>query len=171
VTGARRRIVLVAVVATTIARHDVVFADEATEPLRQLMIDLGLRPLCEMLGAGVVRCQADLASTHDEPSRPLVVTHSIERGLLTIALPRLATIPPDAPRANRALRRLWALQATLELARLEWDPSSGEIRLAVVLPFALPMDAQAVRRSIQEARALSSRLAPGLTEIARTSTL
>ncbi len=129
---------------------------------------LSLAPDCESLDPLRGRCSFRHRSADAE--RALDVHVLVDGGTDTIYVyvARVLVAPPDEPSSAAVLRRLAALNWRLLAAKLEWNPSDGEVRLSAVLHTDSNFDRLAFRRlarlvprqAEQYARELDTLLAP-----------
>lgn len=82
-------------------------------------------------------------------------TYSDRTDTVYVYVERFLVAPSDAPTTDAVMRRLMELNWQMLLGKLEWDPSDGEVRLAMVLNTDSNFDRRAFRSAIR-----------GLTQIA-----
>lgn len=80
---------------------------------------------------------------------------------------RFLVAPPDAPTTDAVMRRLMELNWQMLLGKLEWDPSDGEVRLAMTLNTDSNFDRRAFRSAIRGLTQLADRYWSELDRIQR----
>lgn len=80
---------------------------------------------------------------------------------------RFLVAPPDAPTTGALMRRLMELNWQMLLGKLEWDPSDGEVRLAMVLNTDSNFDRRAFRSAIRGLTQLADRYWSELDRVQR----
>ncbi len=75
------------------------------------------------------------------------------------------TAASDAPTTDRLMRRLMELNWTMLVGKFEWDPTDGEVRLALVLNTDSNFDRRAFRSSVRAIAELADRYHTELSRI------
>lgn len=78
---------------------------------------------------------------------------------------RIAVAPPDAASTPAVLRRAMEINWRMLVGKLEWDPSDGEMRLAVVLHTDSNFDRRAFRSLVRSLGTLADRYGPELRRL------
>lgn len=127
---------------------------------------LELDPLCRAESPTHARCEvvAHAAGSSDELELRLV--YSDETDTVYAYVPALAQAAPDAPSTPAVLRRLAELNWELLLGKLEWNATSGEVRLSMVLSTDSNFDRRAFRSMVRNLTRLADRLGPELRRLA-----
>lgn len=76
--------------------------------------------------------------------------------------------PSDGTNTDAVLRRLMELNWTMLLGKFEWDPTDGEVRLAMVLNTDSNFDRRAFRSAVRALGALADRYYPELHRLETT---
>ncbi|MFK7991090.1 MAG: YbjN domain-containing protein [Sandaracinaceae bacterium] len=80
---------------------------------------------------------------------------------------RYLEVLPDGATTNAVLRRMMELNWTLLLGKFEWDPTDGEVRLAMILNTDSNFDRRAFRSAIRGIGQLADRYAAELERAIR----
>lgn len=72
-------------------------------------------------------------------------------------IPRYIVAASDAPTTDRVMRRLMELNWTMLLGKFEWDPTDGEVRLAMIVNTDSNFDRRAFRSAVRSIAELADR--------------
>lgn len=137
-----------------------------------------IRTELEAMGIAEVSCEAadaqrancNFRQTGAETDRVLEVQLAYSDVTDTIYLyaNRYLSAPSDGEHTNALLRRLMELNWTMLLGKFEWDPTDGEVRLAMVLNTDSNFDRRAFRSAVRALGALGDRYYPELHRLETT---
>lgn len=126
-------------------------------------------PTSATVGACTVRAQAPGADgrTPNPTARRFVVSMTYDDGSDTIYvyIERYATLRADAANASQATRRLLELNWEMLASRVEWSPSTGEVRLSSLLHTDSNFDRRAFRSTIRSLLRSAERYAQELSQL------
>lgn len=126
-------------------------------------------PTSATVGACTVRAQAPGADgrTPNPTARRFVVSMTYDDGSDTIYVyvERYATLRADAANASQATRRLLELNWEMLASRVEWSPSTGEVRLSSLLHTDSNFDRRAFRSVIRSLLRSAERYAQELSQL------
>ncbi len=128
---------------------------------------LDLDPLCTAESAAHARCEVRVGAAGAELALQLV--YSDETDTIYAYVPALLVALPDAASTPALLRRLAELNWELLLGKLEWNATSGEVRLSMVLTTDSNFDRRAFRSMVRNLARLADRLGPELRRISEPS--
>ena len=130
---------------------------------------LELDPLCQADSALHGHCELRVHAPGAAAEFDLRIVTSDETHTVYAYVPALVRALPDAPSTPAVLRRLAELNWELLLGKLEWNATSGEVRLSMALSTDSNFDRAAFRAMVRNLARLAQRLGPELSElIART---
>jgi hypothetical protein len=127
---------------------------------------LELDPLCRAESAARARCEVTVRAPGGTEEFELRVVYSDDTDTVYAYVPGLAQAAPEARTTASVLRRLAELNWELLLAKLEWNATSGEVRLSAVLSTDSNFDRAAFRAMIRNLSRLADRLRPELRRVA-----
>lgn len=144
--------------------------------LGQLQAELqamGLAPQCApnsaTVGGCTIRAQAPGADgrTANPTARRFTVTVSYDDASDTIYayIERYATLRSDAANASQATRRLLELNWEMLATRVEWSPSTGEVRMSALMHTDSNFDRRAFRGVIRSLLRSADRYAQELSQL------
>ncbi len=134
--------------------------------LEATLRDLALDPLCAAEGVASFRCEARATAPGSTDAVTLRAVANDETRTVFLSVPELARAAPDAPGTPALLRRLAELNWELLLGKLEWNATSGEVRLTLVLPTHGGLDRETLGAMARALVALAGRLGPELRALA-----
>ncbi|MEM9072724.1 MAG: YbjN domain-containing protein [Myxococcota bacterium] len=135
-------------------------------PMEEELGRLRLDPLCEALGP--IRARCTLRHVTDDARRELTLTavYSDESDTIYLYVDRLAVAPPEDESTPAVLRRIAELNWRLLTAKLEWNPSDGEVRMSAVLHTDSNFDRRAFRNLVRMLLTQADRWGPELQRLA-----
>lgn len=95
------------------------------------------------------------------------MVYSDRTDTIYVHVERFLEAPADADSTNALLRRLMELNWTLLLGKFEWDPTDGEVRLAMVLNTDSNFDRRAFRSAVRAIGQLADRYHSELARLVR----
>jgi hypothetical protein len=126
-------------------------------------------PTSATVGACTIRAQAPGADgrTPNATGRRFVLSMTYDDGSDTIYvyIERYATLRADAANASQATRRLLELNWEMLASRVEWSPSTGEVRLSGLLHTDSNFDRRAFRGLIRSLLRSADRYAQELSQL------
>jgi hypothetical protein len=132
----------------------------------------------EAMGVAELRCEANdeergacsFHATGAETDRELDVqlAYSDVTDTIYLYVNEFLSAPNDGEHTGPLLRRLMELNWTMLLGKFEWDPTDGEVRLAVVLNTDSNFDRRAFRSGVRALGALADRYYPELHRLETT---
>jgi hypothetical protein len=130
------------------------------------------------MGIAGVTCTADDADrascsfhqTGAETERELDIrlAYSDVTDTIYIYANQFLSAPSEGEHSDALLRRLMELNWTMLLGKFEWDPTDGEVRLAMVLNTDSNFDRRAFRSAVRALGALADRYYPELHRLETT---
>ena len=170
------RLVLPALALTALTFAGAASAQAQPRYLGQLQAELqamGLAPQCAPTSATVggctIRGQAPGADgrTANPTARRFTVTVSYDDASDTIYayIERYATLRSDAANASQATRRLLELNWEMLATRVEWSPSTGEVRMSALMHTDSNFDRRAFRGVIRSLLRSADRYAQELSQL------
>jgi hypothetical protein len=134
---------------------------------------MGMAPQCAptsaTVGACTIRAQAPGADgrTPNPTARRFVVSMTYDDGSDTIYLyiERYATLRADAANAAQATRRLLELNWEMLASRVEWSPSTGEVRMSSLMHTDSNFDRRAFRSVLRSLLRSAERYAQELSQL------
>ncbi|MDH5492221.1 MAG: CesT family type III secretion system chaperone [Myxococcales bacterium] len=126
---------------------------------------MGLDAACDAPTPTLARCSLIHVDLRAEREIPVYLVYSDGSDTIYFYAPRLALAPPDAESTPSVLRRAMELNWRLLGARLEWNPSSGELRLSAVQHTDSNFDRRAFRSLLGTLLRLVERYGPELERI------
>jgi hypothetical protein len=168
---------LSAVVATSLAlKASTASAQAQPRYLAQMQAELqamALAPQCAptsaTVGACTIRAQAVGADgrTPNPNGRRFVVSMTYDDGSDTIYLyiERYATLRADAANASQVMRRLLELNWEMLASRVEWSPSTGEVRMSSLMHTDSNFDRRAFRSVLRSLLRSAERYAQELSQL------
>jgi hypothetical protein len=146
------------------------FAQERPPPrymatLRAELEAVSLPASCEAVSESRAHCS--FRHVDPEAQREILVhiVYSDSTDTVYIYVPRLVTAMPDDPAVPALLRRIAELNWTLLGAKLEWNPSDGEVRLSTVMHTDSNFDRRAFRGLLRMVTQLADRYGPELDRL------
>jgi hypothetical protein len=146
-------------------------AQSAAAPRYAAAIEAELRNM-----AIAAQCATESASRHHcRTPRPtavaaselwLHVVYSDDSDTIYFYLERYLVVPSDDPRAATVLRRLMELNWDLLVGKFEWNPRTGEVRLAAILNTDSNFDRRAFRSIIGALDTIAARHGAELRDLA-----
>jgi hypothetical protein len=132
----------------------------------------------EAMGVAELSCTANddergachFRSTGTETERELDVqlAYSDVTDTIYLYVNQFLSAPTDGEHTDPLLRRLMELNWTMLLGKFEWDPTDGEVRLAIVLNTDSNFDRRAFRSGVRALTALADRYYPELHRLETT---
>ena len=144
---------------------------EATGPRYMAAIDAELDALqiphsCEAVTPTRTRCAWQHRGRTSQRELDIHLVYSDETDTIYFYVSRYLSAPPEATSTVAVLRRLMELNWQLLLGKLEWDPNSGEVRLAMTMNTDSNFDRRAFRSIARQIGPLADRYSGELTRIA-----
>lgn len=134
--------------------------------MEQELRALELDPLCRAESPLRARCELVVHAAGSTAELELRVVYSDDTDTVYAYVPAVAQAAPDARTTPAVLRRLAELNWELLLGKLEWDATTGEVRLSAVLSTDSNFDRAAFRSMIRNMARLADRLGPELRRLA-----
>jgi hypothetical protein len=151
----------VSVAGRVAAQSNARYAQAMGEELQKLGIDA----TCAAESPQRHRCSFNVRSSLSERALGAHAVYDDTTDSVYIFVEELLTAPPADKRTNAVLRRMMELNWELLLGKFEWNPSSGEVRLSVVLSTDSNFDRRAFRSAIRTLDTLAPRYRPELAEL------
>lgn len=123
---------------------------------------LELDPLCRAESPVRGRCELRVRAPGSLEELELHVVYSDDTDTVYAYVPALAQAAPDARTTPALLRRLAELNWELLLGKLEWNATTGEVRLSMVLSTDSNFDRAAFRSMVRGLSRLAGQLGPEL---------
>lgn len=125
---------------------------------------------CEAAAGDSQRATCAFQQTGAETDRTLDVRLAYSDVTDTIYLyaAEYLSAPSDGEHSNAVLRRLMELNWTMLLGKFEWDPTDGEVRLAMVMNTDSNFDRRAFRSAVRGLNVLADRYYPELHRLETT---
>lgn len=125
---------------------------------------------CEAAPGDTQRATCAFQQTGAETDRTLDVRLAYSDVTDTIYLyaAEYLSAPSDGPHSDALLRRLMELNWTMLLGKFEWDPTDGEVRLAMVMNTDSNFDRRAFRSAVRGLNVLADRYYPELHRLETT---
>jgi len=125
---------------------------------------------CETATGDTQRATCAFQQTGAETERVLDVRLAYSDVTDTIYLyaSEYLSAPSDGAHSDAVLRRLMELNWTMLLGKFEWDPTDGEVRLAMVMNTDSNFDRRAFRSAVRGLNVLADRYYPELHRLETT---
>jgi len=133
--------------------------------MREVLEAMRLAPTCETLSAARARCEVRHVDAQARRELVLTLIYSDVTDTLYLFVPRLVSAAPEDASTPALLRRLMELNFRLLGAKLEWDPSNGEVRLSATLHTDSNLDRRALRSMVLTLFSVADRYEPELQRI------
>jgi hypothetical protein len=104
---------------------------------------------CAAIDAQRANCEFTQVGTISHREFRVRLAYSDRTDTIYAYVERYLVAPQDGPRTDALLRRLMELNWQMLLGKFEWDPTFGEVRLAMVLNTDSNFDRRAFRSSIR----------------------
>lgn len=127
---------------------------------------LELDPLCHAESPVHARCDVTVHAPGATEEFELRLVYDDDTDTVYAYVPALLSAAPDARSTPAVLRRLAELNWELLLCKLEWNATSGEVRLSSVQSTASNFDRPAFRAVVRNLARLAGRLRPELARVA-----
>jgi hypothetical protein len=112
---------------------------------------------CEATDAQRARCSFTARGITTGREFPVHMVYSDRTDTIYLYVERYLEAPADADGTPALLRRLMELNWTVLLGKFEWDPTDGEVRLAMVLNTDSNFDRRAFRSAVRGIGQLADR--------------
>lgn len=123
---------------------------------------------CAADDADHAHCLLHYEGTGAEGDLDINLAYSDVTDTLYFYVQNFLSVPSDGEHTDAVMRRMMELNWTMLLAKFEWDPSDGEVRIGTVLHTDSNFDRRAFRSAVRAIRDATSRFRPELDHI-RTS--
>ena len=147
------------------AAQDAPAAPRYLPAMREVLESMRLAPTCETLSAARARCEVRHVDAEARREVTLTLIYSDVTDTIYLFIPRLALAAPEDETTPALLRRLMELNVALLGPKLEWDPSTYEVRLSAVLHTDSNLDRRALRSLVLTLFDVADRRQPELTRI------
>lgn len=134
--------------------------------LRSELTAMGLDGTCEADDPQRAHCSVSLRGTTSRRTFELRMAYSDVTDTLYLYVSHYLTARADAPGTDALLRRLMELNWRLLVGKFEWDPATGEVRLAMVMNTDSNFDRRAFRSLVRAIREQADRLYGDLSALA-----
>ena len=104
---------------------------------------------CAAVDAQRANCEFTRVGTISHREFRIRLAYSDRTDTIYAYVERYLVVPQDGPRSDAMLRRLMELNWQMLLGKFEWDPTFGEVRLAMVLNTDSNFDRRAFRSSVR----------------------
>lgn len=122
---------------------------------------------CNASDAQRASCELTQRGTSSQREFRIRTAYSDRTDTVYVYVERFLVAPPDAPTTDAVMRRLMELNWQMLLGKLEWDPSDGEVRLAMVLNTDSNFDRRAFRSAVRGIVQLADRYWSELDRVQR----
>jgi hypothetical protein len=112
---------------------------------------------CAAVDAQRATCELTQRGSASERDYRVRATYSDRTDTVYLHVERYLSAPIDGPGTTALLRRLMELNWQMLLGKFEWDPTDGEVRLAIVLNTDSNFDRRAFRASVRALVQLADR--------------
>lgn len=123
---------------------------------------------CEASDAERGTCRFHATGTETERVLDVQLAYSDVTDTIYLYVNQFLSAPNEGEHTDPLLRRLMELNWTMLLGKFEWDPTDGEVRLAVVLNTDSNFDRRAFRSGVRALSALADRYYPELHRLETT---
>ncbi|AKF05802.1 hypothetical protein DB32_002951 [Sandaracinus amylolyticus] len=124
---------------------------------------------CNATDAQRATCELTQRGPSSQREFRIRTAYSDRTDTVYVYVERFLVAPQDAPTTDAVMRRLMELNWQMLLGKLEWDPSDGEVRLAMVLNTDSNFDRRAFRSAIRGIVQLADRYWSELDRVQRGS--
>lgn len=140
------------------------------ETIRTEITAMGLRDgECEALDEQRGRCTFTVRGASTSREFSVHVMYSDRTDTVYMYVERYLSAPAAAPTTPAVLRRLMELNWSLLLGKFEWDPTDGEVRLAMILNTDSNFDRRAFRSAVRGIGQLADRYHAQLDRLAQAA--
>ncbi|UJR81598.1 YbjN domain-containing protein [Sandaracinus amylolyticus] len=122
---------------------------------------------CNATDAQRATCELTQRGPSSQREFRIRTAYSDRTDTVYVYVERFLVAPQDAPTTDAVMRRLMELNWQMLLGKLEWDPSDGEVRLAMVLNTDSNFDRRAFRSAIRGIVQLADRYWSELDRVQR----
>jgi hypothetical protein len=112
---------------------------------------------CEATDAQRAHCRLTQSGSSTDRTYELHLAYSDVTDTIYAYIDRYLVATSDAAHTDVLMRRLMELNWTMLLGKFEWDPTDGEVRLAMVLNTDSNFDRRAFRSTVRALTALADR--------------
>ena len=123
---------------------------------------------CEATDAQRAHCRLTQHGASTDREYEVNLAYSDVTDTIYMYVDRYLVVPSDGEHADAVMRRFMELNWTMLAAKLEWDPTDGEVRLAMVLNTDSNFDRRAFRSVLRALGALADRHYGELNRLAET---
>ncbi len=120
---------------------------------------------CEAESATRARCSYRHQGRTSQRELQIHLVYSDETDTIYFYVDHYLEAPPDAETTPAVLRRLMELNWQMLIGKLEWDPSDGEVRLAMVANTDSNFDRRTFRSIVRTLGPLADRYLPELERL------
>lgn len=113
-------------------------------------------------------CRFHATGTETERVLDVQLAYSDVTDTIYLYVNQFLSAPNEGEHTDPLLRRLMELNWTMLLGKFEWDPTDGEVRLAIVLNTDSNFDRRAFRSGVRALTALADRYYPELHRLETT---
>ena len=125
--------------------------------IQQELEALSIPAACEAESATRARCSYRHRGRTSQREFQIHLVYSDETDTIYFYVERYLSAPPGAETTATVLRRLMELNWQMLVGKLEWDPSDGEVRLAMVMNTDSNFDRRTFRSVARTLGALADR--------------
>lgn len=112
---------------------------------------------CQATDAQRASCELVQRGSSSHRDFQLRISYSDRTDTVYLYVERYLVAPQDGPRTDAVMRRLMELNWQMLLGKFEWDPTDGEVRLAMILNTDSNFDRRAFRSSVRGLTQLADR--------------
>jgi hypothetical protein len=123
---------------------------------------------CEASDAQRARCRVTQHGGSTDREFEVNLAYSDVSDSIYVYVDRYLVAPSDGAHTDVLLRRLMELNWTMLLGKFEWDPTDGEVRLAMVINTDSNFDRRAFRSTVRAVGALADRYYAELNRLGET---
>lgn len=120
---------------------------------------------CQAIDAQRASCTLTQRGPTTRRELPIRIQYSDRTDTVYLYVERFLLAPQDAPTTDALMRRLMELNWQMLLGKFEWDPTDGEVRLAMVLNTDSNFDRRAFRSAVRGLVQLADRYGPELRSL------
>jgi hypothetical protein len=123
---------------------------------------------CQATDAQRATCELTQRGSTSQRDFRLRIAYSDRTDTVYLYVERYLVAAQDGPRTDAVMRRLMELNWQMLLGKFEWDPTDGEVRLAMILNTDSNFDRRAFRSSVRGLTQLADRYWTELDRIQQT---
>lgn len=136
------------------------------EAMRTELEHMGIQGFaCQATDAQRASCDLTQRGASSHRELRIHAAYSDRTDTVYLYVERYLIAPQDAPTTDAVMRRLMELNWQMLLGKFEWDPTDGEVRIAMVLNTDSNFDRRAFRSAVRGLTTLADRYSSELTRL------